>query len=93
MLVTGAAGFVGANLVRRLLDEGHIVHAVARPGSDAWRLSDVLSDVVLHDANLTDLAATAAVVREAAPEWVFHPAAYGAYPAQRDPESDGTHQR
>jgi dolichol-phosphate mannosyltransferase len=49
-------------------------------------LSDVLSDVVLHEAALTDPDATAAVVREAAADWVFHLAAYGAYPTQQDRE-------
>jgi hypothetical protein len=30
--ITGAAGFVGANLTRRLLDDGHEVHLLIRPG-------------------------------------------------------------
>ena len=75
---------MGANLVRHLLDEGHGVHAVTRSRARAWRLNGVLSDLVLHEATLTDPDTTAAVVRQAAPEWIFHLAAYGAYPVQQD---------
>src|SRR5206468_6519899 len=37
-LVTGATGFVGWHLVRRLASEGWNVHVVTRPGSDLGRL-------------------------------------------------------
>ena len=43
-LVTGAGGFVGANLVRRLLGDGHAVIAMLRPGGDRWRLRGVEDD-------------------------------------------------
>jgi UDP-glucose 4-epimerase len=36
---TGAAGFVAAAVVRRLLSDGHRVLAWLRPGTDAWRLA------------------------------------------------------
>jgi dolichol-phosphate mannosyltransferase len=75
---------VGANLVRRLLDEGHVVHAVTRSRANAWRLHEVLPDIELHEATLTDRDATADIVRRAAPEWIFHLATYGAYPMQQD---------
>ena len=32
--VTGASGFIGANLVHELLAQGHSVKALVRPGSD-----------------------------------------------------------
>ncbi|HVL50395.1 MAG TPA: NAD-dependent epimerase/dehydratase family protein, partial [Actinomycetota bacterium] len=38
VVLTGGAGFVGANLTRMLLDEGHEVQLLVRPGSDLWRL-------------------------------------------------------
>ncbi|HYN05821.1 MAG TPA: NAD-dependent epimerase/dehydratase family protein [Vicinamibacterales bacterium] len=39
--MTGAAGFIGANLVRRLLGEGSDIIAVVRPTTNAWRLRDL----------------------------------------------------
>ncbi len=49
VLVTGATGFVGAHLVRRLLDERHEVAALIRTTSDTWRLTGVIEHVsVIH---------------------------------------------
>ncbi|HIJ74414.1 MAG TPA: NAD-dependent epimerase/dehydratase family protein, partial [Candidatus Hydrogenedentes bacterium] len=52
ILVTGAAGFIGANLCRRLVEEGQRVHAVVREASRMWRLSDVLDRLVVHEADI-----------------------------------------
>ncbi len=83
-LVTGAGGFVGANLCRGLLLAGHEVHALLRPGATAWRLEDVREDVSLHEVELRDATALERVVDEARPEWIFHLAAHGAYSWQVD---------
>jgi dolichol-phosphate mannosyltransferase len=82
-LVTGAAGFVGANLVRRLLRDGHHVHATCRPGSEPWRLEG-LSAVALHEVELTAPGVADALVTAVAPQWIFHLAAHGAYSWQTD---------
>jgi nucleoside-diphosphate-sugar epimerase len=79
VLVTGANGFVGANLTRRLLHDGHDVVVMLRPGSSRWRLEDIKNDVVVHDADIRDREATLHAVGAARPNWVFHLAAHGGY--------------
>ena len=45
VLVTGGTGFVGANLVRRLLGEGHEVGVLVKTETDTWRLADVTAQL------------------------------------------------
>jgi dolichol-phosphate mannosyltransferase len=82
ILITGASGFIGANLTRRCLRDGHEVHLLLRPGYQSWRLDDISGSVHRHDADLTDKDAVRAAVRLIRPDWVFHLAAYGAYSSQ-----------
>ena len=66
-LVTGATGFIGGALARRLVAAGVEVHAVARGNSPSspsgmrwWR------------ADLGEAAATRSLVADVRPDWVFH---------------------
>jgi dolichol-phosphate mannosyltransferase len=85
-LVTGATGFVGANLVRRLVRDGHQVHLLVRPEHLRWRIADLAGGVSLHQVSLLDPPRLRRALREIRPEWIFHLAAFGAYPWQTDPE-------
>jgi nucleoside-diphosphate-sugar epimerase len=83
-LVTGATGFVGANLTRRLLRDGHEVHLLLRPGHAPWRVKAIRDDVHMHIAELGDRAGLRRLVSLVKPDWIFHLAVYGAYPAETD---------
>ncbi len=82
-LVTGAAGFVGANLSERLLREGHEVHAVQHQDGDCQRMAN-LNEIVVHDADLTVPGTADTLIERIAPDWVFHLAAFGAYSWQTE---------
>src|SRR5437588_10807642 len=69
--VTGASGFVGANLVQELVARGHRVKALLRPSGDLRGLAGVDYERVPGDVN--DKAACAAALRGC--DWCFHVAA------------------
>ena len=78
VLVTGAAGFIGSHLVRRLLRDGAEVFAMTSAVSSVppVRLTDVLDDVRIVEANLTDRSALEHLARTVRPEFVAHLGAY-----------------
>lgn len=76
VLVTGASGFIGAHVVTALVERGHDVHAVVRPGHARDRLATVQDRIHLVEADLADPVAAAAALDEATPEGLIHAAWY-----------------
>ena len=70
-LITGATGFIGSNLTRRLLAEGYQVTLLVRPGSTVDETTRARCNVVYGD--LHDARALAFAVRDR--ELIFHCAA------------------
>lgn len=68
VLITGANGFLGSALSRRLLGEGHRVRALVRPGSDASALDGV--GVERMSGDVTDASSVQRAVEGT--EVVFH---------------------
>jgi len=69
--VTGASGFIGANVVRELLARGHRVKALLRPNADLRGLTGL--DFERVDGDLQDQKALTAGLRGC--DWCFHVAA------------------
>ena len=84
VLLTGASGFIGANLARRLVRDGHELHLLLRPAEARWRIDEMTDDVQHHEVALQERERLAAIVHDIDPHWVFHLATYGAYSSQRD---------
>jgi nucleoside-diphosphate-sugar epimerase len=84
VILTGSTGFVGANLARRLLRDGHELHLLVRSEHIPWRIEAIQKHVQLHIVDLGDSDRLAHTVRSIRAEWIFHLAAYGAYSWQTD---------
>lgn len=76
VLVTGAAGFVGSHVVRRLLEAGDDVAALVRPGNPRPRLKDLEKHIRLLEADLQDTDAVAAHLAATRPDRCIHAAWY-----------------
>ncbi|MBM3813774.1 MAG: NAD-dependent epimerase/dehydratase family protein [Acidimicrobiia bacterium] len=72
ILITGAAGFIGSHLARRLVCDGHQVFALRTGGGGAPRLRDLESQLVELPVNMQDAGAVADAVWEVQPEIVYH---------------------
>lgn len=70
-LVTGAAGFVGSNLVHALREQGHEVRALVRPGADRRALEG--ADLEWREGDITERASLRSALRGC--DWCFHVAA------------------
>ena len=54
VLVTGGAGFIGANLVRRLISQNFQVHTLIRPDTNTSKIADILSGLKKHEVDLRE---------------------------------------
>ncbi|MBM3253549.1 MAG: SDR family NAD(P)-dependent oxidoreductase [Candidatus Omnitrophica bacterium] len=85
-LITGATGFVGANLTRHFLKKGARVSILKRRNSNSWRIKDIIDQVSFYDVDLLDSEKLNKTVKHIRPDVVVHTAVYGGYIAQYDPE-------
>ncbi len=75
ILVTGAAGFIGSYVVRRLVSEGFKVTALVKATSDLWRIKDISDKIDFCEANILNFNELKEQLEKIKPQGVFHLAA------------------
>jgi len=76
VLLTGAAGFIGSQVARLALAEGHEVVALVRPGRSLRRLEDVRERLRFLQGDLREANALEAPLRASVPDVCLHLAWY-----------------
>jgi UDP-glucose 4-epimerase len=53
ILVTGGAGFIGANLIRKLISlPGFGVFVIEKKNTDLWRIKDIINKIKIEYSDL-----------------------------------------
>jgi len=86
-LITGGTGFIGAEIVRLLVEAGEGPIHVAQRSPDLGRLADLADDVELHHLDLSDLDEVDRVIESVAPTRFFHFGAILTGPGEQDPQA------
>lgn len=86
VFITGASGFVGANVTRELLKNNYDVHILNRTKNLSWRLKDIADMMTIHRGDITNISSLQKALVEANPDYIIHMAAYGAYHYQNELE-------
>ena len=86
ILITGASGFIGSNLARKLVKTQDLVSVVIRQETDPWRIKDILTDFDIYKVNLINGNQIKNLIKRCKPEIVYHCAACGINRTQKNDE-------
>ena len=81
-LITGASGFVGSNLIRKLIDDNNELTILIRENSDLWRINDLLPKIQTIKTDFSNYEKLEKLISDVDPNFVYHLGAYGGYPFQ-----------
>ena len=84
ILITGAAGFIGSNLVRYFVKKNIKVNIIIKKSSNLWRLKDIIKNLNIYYADISDKNKIKKIIKKIKPKTIFHLATHGAYSEQND---------
>jgi len=85
-LITGASGFIGSVLFRRLVNEKQNIHLILRKNAKTWRINDIFKSVTINYSDLSDIDELTKIVKKINPTIIYHLATNGAYSDQNKPD-------
>jgi nucleoside-diphosphate-sugar epimerase len=83
-LLTGASGFIGSCLLRKLVAKNEKVHVLLRKEAKLWRIRDLLKKIEIHFDDLADANKLSNLTGKIRPDIIYHLATYGAYSTQNN---------
>lgn len=84
ILITGAGGFIGSNLIHTLLESKNDIHVWLRENSDVWRIKNAINNCNCHIVDLTNSQLVKEKINLIKPEIIYHCSTYGVSHFQKD---------
>ncbi|MHC4337047.1 MAG: NAD-dependent epimerase/dehydratase family protein [Planctomycetota bacterium] len=76
LLLTGATGFIGSHVARRIVTEKCEVYALIRPGSNTWRINDIIESLNVVSCDLFASQKLDEYLKQIRPDLCIHLAWY-----------------
>ena len=86
VLITGGAGFIGANLIRELVELKYDVHLILKKSTNTRRIEKILDKVKVYNIDLLNKKTLTKIVSKINPNFIIHLATYNNYRKQTDVE-------
>ena len=83
ILITGGAGFIGANFTYKFLDLGYSVHLIEKRGLNLRRLKNIKDKIKINYIDLKDYNNLERFILKLKPQIILHFAAFGTYPKKQ----------
>lgn len=84
VLITGGAGFIGANLTRKLIKLDYDVNLLIRSSTDLWRLKEILPQIKIHKTDILNKQKLSEKVKSINPSIIIHLATHTKYRNHQD---------
>ena len=81
-LITGGSGFIGSNLIRKLIKENQELTILIRENSDLWRINDLVPKIKTIKTDFSNYEKLEKLISDIDPNFVYHLGTYGGYPFQ-----------
>lgn len=86
IVITGGGGFIGANLIRKLLKLDYQVYVIWKKSSNSSRLFDVKDKISLNEVDIFDKKKLTNFIKKIRPFAIIHLATHTSYRNQQDLE-------
>ena len=84
VFITGAGGFIGANLTRSLIKNDYNVYILSHTTNLSCRLKNISNLITVHIGDITSFKSLEQALQKTKPDYIIHLATYGAYHYQTD---------